>query len=334
MRASMGARISTIAALIALALAGCSRPLARARTERFEPTLPAERAAAQRLAEPRCDTRLGGLAPGVGQICNGQEEEGAVLAAVGASELATGITVAAEKGIDHPGAAVPLLAYSDLWVYSSVALRFDRDRAAERMYVPADSTADLAVAPFNIQVLKRPDVFLGIVGMLAAGIGVSLAVDESIDSSSWRNAAGGDPNLFGKTIDRRIGYPIGLGIGAGLFIQVAMAEESVFRGWAQSGLARAHGETWGWVEATALFGAAHLFNVVSLPSDQRLRYVTVGVPFITALGGYMGWVYRRSGYSLATSVALHFWYDFALSATFFVLDPQHSPLSAGLRWSF
>lgn len=331
MRASMGARIFPSVALgAALALTGCSRPLARARTERFEPTTPAERAAAERLAEPRCDTRLGGLAPGVGQICNGQEREGATLAAVGASELATGITVATQKGLDHPGAAIPLLAYSDLWVYSSVALRFDRDRAAERMYVPADSTADLAVAPFNIQVLKRPEVFLGIAGMLAAGIGVSLAVDESVD----RNAAGGDPNLFGRTVDRRIGYPAGFGVGAALFTQVAMAEESIFRGWAQSGLARAHGETWGWVEATALFGAAHVFNIVSLPADQQLRYLTVGVPFITALGGYMGWVYRRSRYSLATSVALHFWYDFAISATFFVLDPQHSPLSAGLRWSF
>jgi hypothetical protein len=37
---------------------------------------------------------------------------------------------------------------------------------------------------------------------------------------------------------------------------------------------------------------------------------------------------------LAPSVAEHFWYDFLGSAVFFILDPQHSPLSAGLTVPF
>lgn len=317
------------AVVITLAVAGCSRPLAHARTERFQPPMPAEVAASERAASPRCNLALAGLAPGVGQICNGQEPEGIAMAALGAAELATGITVGLTEGWDHPGAALPLLAYSDLWAYSLFDLRLDQDRAARARFTPQDTFGDLVAAPFNIQVLKRADVALGILGMLAAGIGISLAVDENLD----RDAIGDDPNLFGKTIDGRVGYPIGLGIGAGFFEHVAIAEEVIFRGWLQSRWARS-GETRGWVGASLVFGGVHAFNIFALPREQWRDYLLIGVPFITALGGYMGAVYRRSDYNLATAVALHFWYDFLLSATFFVLDPQQSPLSARVRWQF
>jgi membrane protease YdiL (CAAX protease family) len=324
-------RIVLVAALAMMLLAAgaCSRPLAHARTETFQAPMPAENAARERRENPRCNVALGGLAAGVGHICNGQETEGATMAAVGAAELATGITVGLREGWDHPGAGLPLLAYSDLWAYSQFDLRLDRDRAARKRFTPQDSFSDLVAAPFNIQVMKRLDVALGILGMLAAGIGVSLAVDESID----RDAIGDDPNLFGKTVDGRIGYPVGLGIGAGFFTHVALAEEVVFRGWIQSSWARS-GETRGWIGASLVFGGVHAFNIFALPREQWRDYLLIGVPFITVLGGYMGAVYRRSDYNLATGVALHFWYDFLLSATFFALDPQRSPLSARVGWQF
>ena len=39
---------------------------------------------------------------------------------------------------------------------------------------------------------------------------------------------------------------------------------------------------------------------------------------------------RWSGYSLAPSVAIHFWYDFLIEAYGFAMDPKHSPLA--LTW--
>jgi membrane protease YdiL (CAAX protease family) len=320
-----------VVVLIALAsLAGCSRPLAQARTEKFQPPMPAEQSARARLSDPVCNPRLGSLFPGGAQICTGEPRTGAAIAAVAAAELTTGISVAVAEDADHPGALLPLLGFSDLWVYSAADFKIEQDLARELRFAPQDSAADLVAAPFNWQVMKRPDVVGGLVAILAAGIGVSLLVDEEID----RDNAGTDPNLFGRTFDRRIGYPLGYAAEATLFYQVAMAEEAAFRGWVQSSLARRHGETAGWIEGSLIFGAVHAPNIFFMPQDQWRDYLLIGVPFITALGSYIGWVYKRSGYSLAPAAALHFWYDFLLSATFFTLDPDGSPLSANLTWRF
>ena len=55
---------------------------------------------------------------------------------------------------------------------------------------------------------------------------------------------------------------------------------------------------------------------------------------ITALGGYLGWVTMVNDFSLSEAVALHFWYDFLLSATFFALDPDDSLVSARIAVPF
>jgi hypothetical protein len=54
----------------------------------------------------------------------------------------------------------------------------------------------------------------------------------------------------------------------------------------------------------------------------------------TTASSRLGLSYRWNRYSLAPSVAEHFWYDFLQSAVFFVIDPQHSPLSATLAFRF
>ena len=49
------------------------------------------------------------------------------------------------------------------------------------------------------------------------------------------------------------------------------------------------------------------------------------IPLITVLGAGIGLAYNRTGHKLETSVAMHFWYDFLLSAAAFAADPQHQP---------
>jgi membrane protease YdiL (CAAX protease family) len=58
------------------------------------------------------------------------------------------------------------------------------------------------------------------------------------------------------------------------------------------------------------------------------------VPFITLLGGYLGLTYRWTGYALSAPVAVHFWYDFIIEAIDFLADPQNSPLSMRIGFSF
>jgi membrane protease YdiL (CAAX protease family) len=146
--------------------------------------------------------------------------------------------------------------------------------------------------------------------------------------------AGQDPTIFGHDIDGRVGYPLAFGIGSALFSHVAVAEETVFRGYIQSTLARSFGETAGWLVGSVIFGATHALNALLLPPEQRAKYLYIGVPVITLTGTWLGYAYKSSGYSLAPSVAVHFWYDLLLSATFFVLDPKGSPLAARVTIPF
>ena len=325
------------AALITLALipavAGCSRTVRTARVSKLEPTMPAEREARARLTKPPCSPKLAILFPGLGQICTRRAKEGAALMALSVAEIATGVGIGLnnDDGFSHPAAALPLLAVQDLWIYGFSTPGIDAALASERLYAPQDSLTDMMAAPFNLQVMKRPEVWVGILGSLALGVGISLLVDES---DVGTDQLGDDPNIFGRTFRARSGYPLGFGIGAGLFTHVAIAEEVLFRGSLQSSIARRRGERTGWIHASLIFGGAHAFNALLIPQEQRKQYLLIGVPFITALGSYMGWVYKHSEYSLAPPVAVHFWYDLLLSMTFFALDPQNSPVSAKIAIPF
>lgn len=311
--------------------AACSRPVVPARTSPMQPVSAAEEAAVTRRLNARCSYRWGLLFPGLTQYCSGRDGEALLLSGLGAAELAVGIAAGQDVGYEHPASAIPLLAFSDLWLYAYLDGVIDQQRADYALYAPQDSLVDLAAAPFNIQVLKRTDVWLGTAVFLAAGIAVSVLVDEPGISG---DRLGDDPNVFGETMDPALGYPLAVATGIGLFEHVAIAEEVAFRGALQSGIARQSGEQSGLIWASVIFGLAHAPNALALPAEDRARYLLVGLPFLTAAGGLLGWVYRRADYSLAPPVAIHFWYDLLLSATFFAMDPQDSPISARISIPF
>jgi membrane protease YdiL (CAAX protease family) len=248
--------------------------------------------------------------------------------ALGAGELATGIAVAIKHDVTYPGAAVPLLALSDLILLQSFDAAIDLQLARRQLYVPQDTLLERALAPFNPRVLAKPEVALGIVGTFAAGLAVTAATDGL--SPPFR----GKPILFGKQFQQGLGYATGTAIGVGLFEHVALAEETTFRGFFQSSFARRSGEDLGWIYGSLLFGAMHAPNALFMDSSQRLSYLTIGVPFITVLGSYLGLAYRWNGYSLAPPVAIHFWYDLLISAASFVMDPRNNQLSGSIAIPF
>jgi membrane protease YdiL (CAAX protease family) len=321
-------------ALGALFLA-CGPALPRARTSELEPTFERERKSFERVEKRRSCAEIGLLFPGVSQFCLGKGAEGAVLSGLALAELGTIVAVAVTRddgieGLKHPGAGVPAIGLQNLWLYSYADAVFERQRAYQLRFVPMDTLGELAIAPFHPQVLGELDVWLGILATVPAGIGASLLIDGGLDAED----AGGDPNLFGRTFDSSVGYPLAGAVGVGLFSHVAIGEEAVFRGLIQSQMARETSETTGWLGASFVFGAAHAPNVLVVPSEQRARYLLFGVPFLTLVGGYFGLSYRWHDYSLSAPVALHFWYDVFLSAFFFTLDPKNSPISARVAVPF
>ncbi|HEU5060812.1 MAG TPA: CPBP family intramembrane glutamic endopeptidase, partial [Kofleriaceae bacterium] len=271
----------------------------------------------------------------------GKTTEGAVMASLAAAEIGTAVAVGVNTEHDsdgdgdpdplaHPGVYLPLAGLQDLWVYGLADGWITGALARRERFAPPDTAADLLAAPFNLEVMKRPAVWAGLAGALAVGLGVTFALSDEIDGDQ----VGDDPNLFGETVDGKVGYPLG-GLAAGtLFAHVALAEEALFRGYIQSTSARVLGETPGWVAASLLFGLAHVPNMYGLPEEDRDEYLLYGIPVITAAGFYLGWVYRHSDYSLAPPTAIHFWYDFLLTATLFVADPENSIFAPSVMFTW
>lgn len=325
----------TPAVVVALWAAACSRPIARGRTTAVEPAAPVEIEAAERIAGRSCSQLWSLVFPGLGQLCTGDAGEGAAMMALGAAELGGAIYASTEieelperPALEHPAVAIPALAFQDLYVYSVADSLILGDLALRRLYAPRDTTADLLAAPFNLEVMKDPKVFGGILAALAIGLGVTLALDDTYSTDK----IGDDPDIFGRRFDPSTGYPLGLGIMGGLFTHVGIAEEAFFRGYLQSALARRYGENGGLIGGSLIFGLVHAPNALALEGDERRDYLIYAVPVITALGTYLSWIYKDARYSLAPSTAMHFWYDFLLSAATFAMAPEASPLSATLRF--
>jgi membrane protease YdiL (CAAX protease family) len=318
---------------LALALASGCIHVRQARLTADEPPSEIELDALRRVKANQCSGLLAASFPGAAQLCLGKTTEGAALATLGVAELATGVTAAVvNQKITHPAAAAPLVAFQDAWVYSMGEWLLEHDRAAKRLFAPQDTLPELLVAPVNLEVLRSPAVWLGYLGFVAADMGILflLGGPAAFDTSQ----AGQPPNLFGYTLNRWVGAGIAGAIGVSVFEHVAIAEETVFRGYVQSSLARAFGETNGWLAGAAIFGAFHALNLFFVPASERLVYATVGLPFVTLGGAYLGLLYRWANYSLAPGVAFHFWYDFTLSALAYLFNPQQSQLSASIRFPF
>jgi membrane protease YdiL (CAAX protease family) len=295
-----------------------------ARLSDDEPASTREQEAYQHVfGHPECRPGLNAFVPGYVQLCRGRTGDGAVLAGLGALELGGFAAGAATNGITSNEAGIPLLALGDLLTISVTDLALENQRALKLRFVPQENLAELALAPFSGQVLRRPEVWGGIAGALAAGLLVSRLVDGPIGTDNL----GKRPVLFGHTVNSAVGYPAAAAMGAAVFEHVALAEESIFRGFFQSTWSRKYGEHEGLVFGSLAFGLLHASNIVFIDPSQRASYLAAGVPFITAFGFYLGAVYRSDHYSLAPTVAIHFWYDFLLEAISFIGDPKNSPLA-------
>ena len=296
----------------------------RARTSALQGAFPREREDAAALRAAGCDPRWGLLFPGLGALCAGRTGEGVLLASVGLAELGTSLTVGLRSSFGTPGAAVPLLAFADLFTAAAIDGTLRAQRAARLPYTPQETLGEAFAAPFSLDVLSQTDVWAGILGTFAVG----LAYTQLFEGGLSTRHAFERPNLFGKTVNTLPGSLAAGAIGASLFSHVAVAEELAFRGLLQSGITRRwNDEDRGFVLGSLVFGLFHASNALFLPDNQKIDYIVKGVPFITLLGAYLGWTYRNHGYGLSAPIAVHFWYDFLIEAAGFVLDPKHSPLS-------
>jgi membrane protease YdiL (CAAX protease family) len=106
---------------------------------------------------------------------------------------------------------------------------------------------------------------------------------------------------------------------------VGVGEEALFRGAVQPALCESLGLWPGWALTSVIFGGVHLFNFLDQPDGWSTA--AKALPFLTAVGSYLGLTAIKTGHNLETSVALHFWYDFLIGTVAFVADPDHQPFA-------
>jgi membrane protease YdiL (CAAX protease family) len=226
---------------------------------------------------------------------------------------------------------VSAVTLQDLWLYGVSDTILEEQRADRLPYVPEDTMPELVAAPFNGSILTRPEVLLPVPALVAAGMGVSMLAKETNPKPAWTDT----PKLFGADVSPGLAYPAAAGAFAATFEHVALAEETAFRGVLQGELARACGQACGWALGAWIFGAFHASNALLIDDpDKQKRYLMIGVPYLIGVGEYISGVYWADGYSLATTVAVHFWYDFLLSAVDFLYEPRNSMISAKMGWPF
>lgn len=284
--------------------------------------MPREREARERMAHRKCHPALGFAYPGAGHFCTGRKAEGAVLTTLATAEIG-----GATAGYFTRSRALTFTtgtAFGNTYIVGSVDPMLDKMRSAHMRFVPQDTLSELLVAPFNGRVLGKPEVWGGTLGMLAAGLAFSYA----LANRGAHYQPGATPRLFGGDVPPGLAYPAATLTYGGLFSHVAVGEEMLFRGLLQSSFARGCGEACGWALGSAVFGISHASNALTMSDPrQRERYLALGVPYLILAGQVLGGVYWKNRYSLAPSVAMHFWYDLLLSMVDFALEPRRSLLA-------
>ncbi len=216
---------------------------------------------APRYKSPFLAVSLSTLCPGLGHAYMGDfQTAGALFGSTGAM-----ITMGSLKVGNEEVQISNLVTLQNAWFYNIYAsyrdVRAFNGDVGYSYKMPTDSFSDLAWAPFQWSVIKKPEVWGGFLGAftVAAGLGYLFL---SKDKETHFNLSPG------------IKFPL-------LAFPVGIGEESLFRGFLQSSLSETL-TPWGGIAVSSLaFGAVHLANGALMEPDERRHYYSVGIPFIT-----------------------------------------------------
>ncbi|HSX13315.1 MAG TPA: CPBP family intramembrane glutamic endopeptidase [Chlamydiales bacterium] len=249
---------------------------------------------------PLLAASLSAIFPGLGQMYIGDMKSAGIMAGSAAGSVA-GIFASVEHEDEfNENILVPCtISYSTNLFYSVYSAyrdaRFTNGITNYSFRMPTEQLRDLTYAPFQLSILKKPEVWGSIIGavLIAKAIGY-LAYPKK-----------GEIKIAAST------SPLSPAIMPVLSLPIAVGEESFFRGFLQSAISENLNPMAGLAISSLAFGAAHIPNAQALEKEHQWRYYSFSLPLITALGAYCGWMTQQN-HSLKESVALHMWYDFIL----------------------
>lgn len=163
----------------------------------------------------------------------------------------------------------------------------------------SETLAQIAFAPFNPDILKKPEVFIPITLFAAYFAAFSKTGDPILLPSSVKR----DGSLYMQSFVDGISPAIG--------------EEAFFRGYLNHSLSSNYGPVAGVGTSSLLFMLAHEGN-----SDAR-----EGRPARFLAGVYLGWIHYKNGYDIRPGSAVHFWNNFLIglaSMSQYKADPNYN----------
>lgn len=246
--------------------------------------------------EPRAQKRpwiaigLSSLFPGLGHVYLGDmKTAGSLMGSAGVGIAAIPFTAKSPESM--LGVLTSFQAVSSYSMYAAYRdVRTFNGISNYHYQMPQDTFSELSLAPFSWSIMKKPEVWGGLLGSMAVAAGVGYLI-----TNEWHIPT------FSKAVST---VPL-------IALPVAISEECLFRGLLQSQISESLNPTTGIVLSSLLFGAAHIPNAFLLPGEYRSRYFSFSLPMITLGGAYMGWLTHKN-HSLKESVAMHMWYDFII----------------------
>ena len=198
-------------------------------------------------------------------------------------------------------------------VYSVYRTLHTKTDSVNHIRMRDESIASLLASPFKFRSLKSPWV---LVPVAIAGISTFFVVDRELTLSKVQRIKAFDRELTPNEYATFEG-----GIEVYRYLLVGVGEELYFRGIVQTELAEYIGPNPALVLSSLLFGAWHIpHNGVGsmLPT--------------TAIGLYLGYRYKATGYDLSEPVALHFWLNWVRNSIELVCNPRGGRFVYEISW--
>jgi membrane protease YdiL (CAAX protease family) len=315
---------------------GAAEPTATADTETAPPakeTAPPAKEAEPSDKSPAIAAALATVLPGAGHLYLGEplEAAGWAGAVVGTGALTATFAldgVAHGGSVTNPFSTASSLYFGAAWGTNVFDAWRDARIAQGATRVPKDTLADLAGAPFDLDVMTRWQTWAAIGGMLAVGVGGSLVGDVAFGRQPTFDlgiAKAKKVDFLGAALPPTTGFLAGNAFNLLTLPAVAVGEEAYFRGFLQTALSEITNDWIGLGLSTALFAAVHAPNALLLPPEQQAEYLAVSLPTITVLGAGLGLLYMSEDFSsLESNVAAHYWYDALVLGLAFAANPDGS----------
>ncbi len=187
------------------------------------------------------------------------------------------------------------LAATDIALYSGYAAYRDaraaRDNEGYSTPAPHEELGDLALAPFQLEYLRRPTTFIP---LLLAGVVLAQTDAGDTDDGLYEIRYADDVN----ETELRLFYTLGIGMGP------AVTEEAFFRGFLNNHFSHQYGRWGGLALSSGLFALGHIGQ------GNQADALTAGV-----FGAYVGLLQQHNAYAIGEGVAIHFWSNFLAGLT-------------------